>query len=127
MSQTCDSGKDKRLPQEGCEMSKVLKKTVRARKRQIQNLYAVVGSWRKMAAEYYGGQVKHGTLQRFATDADYVPTDETLLQLLDLIVPPNPYRILPRWYKRIPEALEYFNGKRSQIAAMSAATKARTV
>lgn len=106
-------------------MSKVLKKTVRERKRQIQNLYALVGSWRKIAAEYYGGKIKHGTLQRFATDPQYIPADETLIDVLDLIVPPNPYRSLPRWYRRIPEALEYYNGKRAQIASMSAATKKR--
>lgn len=104
-------------------MSKVLKKTVAERKRQIKNLYKVVGSWRKMARDYYGGQIKHGTLQRFATDKDYVPADEMLLHVLDLIVPPNPYRILPRWYKRIPEALAYFNGKREQINMMSSAAK----
>lgn len=99
-------------------MSKVLKKTVRERKRHLKNLYRVVGSWRRLAREYYSG-VSFQVLARFATEPEYVPTDEKLLMALDLITPPNPYRSLPRWYKRIPEALEYFNGKRAQIKDMS--------
>lgn len=104
---------------------RVLKKTAALRRKQIQNLYAVVGSWRKLAADYFGGEIKHGTLQRFATDKDYIPADENILRALDLIEPPNPYRILPRWYKRIPQSLDYFNFIREQTAMMSAATRRR--
>lgn len=104
-------------------MAKVLKKNIRERKRQLNNLYSVVKSWRKISAEYYGGRVKHGVLNRFANDPDYVPADGMLLDELGLIIPPNPYGILPRWYKRIPEALEYFNQKREQVKLMSVNTK----
>lgn len=102
---------------------RVLKKTVAMRKKQIRNLYEVVGSWRTLAKEYFGNEIKHGTLQRFATDKNYIPADERLLRLLDLVEPPNPYRVLPRWYKRIPEALRYFDFVRSRTSELSTETR----
>lgn len=102
---------------------RVLKKTIAVRKKQIRNLYDVVGSWRVLARDYFGGEIKHGTLQRFATDKDYIPADERLLRVLDLIEPPNPYRVLPRWYKRTPEALRYFDFVRSRTSELSAETR----
>lgn len=107
-------------------MPRVLKKTVLTRKKQIRRLYEVVGSWRKMSQEYYGGRVKHGVLCRFATDADYVPSDETLLAELDLIEPPNPYRIMPRWFMRTPNALAWYNRKREQVKNLSETTRKTT-
>jgi hypothetical protein len=104
-------------------MTKVLKKTIVERKRQLRNLYKLVPSWRRISEEYYAGRVKHGVLNRFALHADYVPADPEIQQELGLIVPPNPYRALPRWYKRTPEALAYFDRKRAQIRTMSDAAK----
>lgn len=98
-------------------MSKVLKKTVRERKKQIKNLYGVVGSWRKLARDYYEG-VSFQVLARFATEAEYVPTDEGLLKALDLITPPNPYRGMPRWWERTPKALAFFTRKKEQVKQM---------
>lgn len=80
-------------------------------------------SWRKMAAEIYGGEVAHGVLQRIATDDDYIPADGKILRALDILKKPNPYRMLPRWFKRIPEALEYYEGKRARIRFLSQETR----
>ena len=88
---------------------------LRVHLRRLHKIY----SWRKMAADIYGGRVAHGVLQRLATDKDYTPTDEKILFELELIKKPNPYKSLPRWYKRTPEALEYFNTKRQQIKTIS--------
>ena len=98
-------------------MSKVLKKTVRERKKQLRNLHECM-SWRVMARDIYGGHVTHSVLQRFATEKDYVPADENLLQVLELITPPNLYRSMPRWWERTPKALEFFMRTRGQVKMM---------
>jgi len=99
------------------------KAKIRKAKSQLRRLHKVVKSYRVIARDYYGGEIKFGTLQRFVDDANYVPQDEKILNALGLITPPNPYRILPRWFHRIPEALKYFNDKREQIKLMSKNTR----
>jgi hypothetical protein len=99
---------------------------IRKAKSQLRRLHKVVKSYRIIARDYYGGEIKFGTLQRFTEDKNYIPKDGKLLNVLGLITPPNPYRNLPRWYKRIPEALAFFNRKREQIREMSRETKRQT-
>lgn len=103
-------------------VGKVSKRLVKKRKAELKRLHKIY-SWRKMAAEIYNNEVRFGTLERFATDPLYIPKDESLLQALDVLLPPNPYRSLPRWYHRTPEALMFFNTKRMQIKMMSDATR----
>jgi hypothetical protein len=102
-------------------LDKAALRALRVQLRRLHKLY----SWREMARDIYGGDVSHSVLQRLATDGNYTPADEKILTALDLIKKPNPYRALPRWYKRTPEALEYFNGKREQIKSMSDDAKAQ--
>lgn len=78
-----------------------------------------------MATEIYNEDVSHSVLQRLATDANYTPTDAKILQALDLIKKPNPYRGMPRWYVRSAAALEFYNRKREQIRCMSDEAKAQ--
>lgn len=94
------------------------KAKIRKRKAELKRLHKIY-SWRKMAAEIFNGEIGFGVLQRFTCEKNYVPVDEKILRALDLITPPNPYRILPRWYKRTREALEFFNTKRAQIKKMA--------
>ena len=93
------------------------KSKIAKRKRELNRLHKIY-SWRKMAADIYGGEIKFGTLERFATDKDYIPKDVHLLSVLELVTPPSPYRILPKWYKRSPEALSFFQGMREKIKGM---------
>jgi len=101
------------------------KSLVRKRRAELNRLHKIY-SWRQMARDIYCGEIKFGTLERFATDKDYVPKDEKLLNILEVMQAPSPYRGLPNWYKRTPEALEFFNTKRAQIKKMSVETKLQT-
>ena len=70
-----------------------------------------------LAAEL-GNQITRQQLGRFIKEKDYVPTEERICELLDLYADPNPYRILPRWWERTPEALAAFNKTRAGIGFM---------
>jgi hypothetical protein len=63
------------------------------------------------------------TLGRFVNEKDYVPANLEVCKALGIIAEPNPYRILPSWYNRTPEALAFFNRKREQIKEMSVNAK----
>jgi len=103
---------------------KLNKTALGALRRQLKRLHSLY-SYREMSEQIYNSEVSHSVLQRLATDKGYTPADVNILQALDLIRKPNPYRVLPRWFKRTPEALEYFNRKRAQIRTMSDAAKAQ--
>ena len=98
------------------------KTALRALRRQLKRLHDLY-SYREMSEQIYSSEVSHSVLQRLATDKKYTPADVQIWQALDLVQKPNPYRVLPRWFKRTPEALEYFNTKRAQIRTMSDAAK----
>jgi len=74
-------------------------------------------SLRQMAAKF-GNDISFQSLGRFITEKYYVPKSPEVCALLDLYADPNPYRGLPKWYKRTPEALTFFNTKRAQIKTM---------
>jgi hypothetical protein len=78
-------------------------------------LHKVVKSWRKIATDYYNGEVGHGVLQRFATEKDYLPKDEKILKSLELIKPRSPYGVLPKYFERSPKALAYHRRVRDII------------
>jgi hypothetical protein len=91
---------------------------IKTRKKQLRRLNEVEKSWRNVHHKYYP-EISYQVLNRFATDKTYVPADVKICDALDLYADPNPYRGLPKWYKRTPEALNFFNTKREQIKVMS--------
>jgi hypothetical protein len=99
-------------------MPRLSKSLVRKRRAELKRLHKIY-SWRVIARDFYDDQIQFGTLQRFATDRTYTPKDPSLLDLLGVMVTPSPYRQLPKWFKRTPQALEYFNTKRAQIQTLS--------
>jgi hypothetical protein len=103
-----DSGKQKvKLSQ---AKIKIAKKKLRHLQRDLNY------SLRQMSAML--GGISFQSLGRFINEKDYVPKDPKVCELLDLYADPNPYRNLPKWYKRTQEALEFFNTKRAQIKTM---------
>jgi hypothetical protein len=91
---------------------KIAKKNLR--KLQRDNNYSL-----RQIAKILKNKITFQSLGRFINEKDYVPKSEEVCKLLDLYADPNPYRGLPKWYKRTPEALDYFNTKRAQIKQMS--------
>lgn len=81
-------------------------------------------SLRQMAA-ILKNKITFQSLGRFISERDYIPKDEATCKLLDLYADLNPYRGLPKWYKRTPAALSFFNGKREQIQKMNNEAKAQ--
>jgi len=104
---------DKASPKKRLSVAKIKKRRV-----QLRLLYGLEKSWRKVQRDYYP-EVSFQTLQAFADrKRDYVPVNEKVREALDIFADPNPYRVLPRWFKRTPEALEYVNTKREQVKNM---------
>lgn len=95
-----------------------LSKTLLNKRRAELNRLHKIYSWRKIAKEIYGDEIKFGTLERIAKDKTYIPKDVNILNALEVMVTPSPYRVLPKWYKRIPEALGYFQSTRHKIKEM---------
>ena len=90
---------------------------IKARKIQLRRLYKIVKTWRRMQEEYYP-EIGYQVLNRFVNEPDYIPAGRDERKALDLYMDDNPYRVLPRWYKRIPESLVYFNAVRDRIKSM---------
>lgn len=124
MSQPRDATSNERKARKDRTMPKVLKKTVTERKRQINNLHKIY-SFRQMSDEIFGGKVSFQVLGRFAKEKDYVPVDEEVLKALDLITPPNPYRVLPRYFQRTKEALAFYRHQGDLIRKAGADAKAQ--
>jgi FMN phosphatase YigB (HAD superfamily) len=103
---------------------KLSQSKIKERKKQLRRLNGVIKSWRNIQRDYYP-EVSYQTLNRFATDKKYIPADVDTCKALDIFADVNPYRQLPKWYKRTPEALEYFNTKRAQIKMMSDKAKSQ--
>ena len=95
-------------------------------KRNLRKLKKEGFSLRKIA-KVLKDQISFQALGRFINERDYIPKDEKVCKLLDLYADPNPYRGLPKWYKRTPEALAFYNGKREQIKRMYDEAKAQTI
>ena len=97
---------------------KLSRAKIKARKKQIRRLNDVYKSWREVQRVFYP-EVSYQVLSRFANDKTYVPIDVKVCEALDIFADPNPFRQLPKWYKRTQEALNFFNEKRDQIKRMS--------
>jgi hypothetical protein len=101
------------------KLPKLSQVKIKARKKQLRLLNGIEQSWRVIQRDYYP-EVTYQTLNRFANDKKYIPVDDDVRKALDLYADPNPYRGLPKWYKRIPAALEYFTTTRNAIKSMYA-------
>lgn len=95
-------------------------------KKNLRRLRKEGYSLRKIAG-ILKDQISFQALGRFINERGYIPKDEKVCKLLDLYADPNPYRGLPKWYKRTPEALAFFNEKREQIKAMYNEAKAQVL
>lgn len=97
---------------------KLSRAKIRLAKKRLRHLQKDMNySLRQMVA-MLGDEISFQSLGRFISEKDYVPKDPKVCKLLDLYADPNPYRSLPKWYKRTPEALAFFNEKRDQIKQM---------
>ena len=102
---------------------KLSRAKIKIAKKKLRHLQKDKGySLRQMAAILKSG-ISFQSLGRFINEKDYIPKDEKVCKLLDLCADPNPYRQLPKWYKRTQAALDFFNEKREQIKRMSDAAK----
>jgi hypothetical protein len=101
---------------------------IKALKKKLHNAILSGHTLREMASSphFYNNAVSFQTLGRFAKEKNYVPASMEICRALDIIADVNPYRNLPNWYYRIPEALEFWNRKREQIKEMSVNTKRMT-
>ena len=64
-------------------------------------------AWREIG-ERLG--VNYATVSRFANSrGEWVPKDEVILERLGLLTERSPYAVLPRYFKRTPEALAWFS------------------
>ena len=98
---------------------KLSKAKIKIAKKNLRKLQREHGySLRQMAAKF-GNDISFQSLGRFINEKDYIPKDQEVCRLLDLYADPNPYRQLPKWYKRTQDALNFFNEKRDQIKIMS--------
>lgn len=119
----CDTAQDEsEVSKMSSSTPHISKAKIHKRKVELKRLHKIY-SWRKMAKDIFGGEIKFGVLQRFASEPKYVPVDQNILRVLDLLPIPNPYRILPRWYKRTRSALDFFNTKREQIKSIAISSR----
>ena len=97
---------------------KLSRAKIRLAKKNLRKLQRDNGYSLRQLVARLGNGMTFQSLGRFISEKDYVPKDEKVCKLLDLYADPNPYRSLPKWYKRTPEALAFFNEKRDQIKRM---------
>lgn len=82
-------------------------------------------SYRTIAREDYRDEIDQSTLSRIArTKGEWLPKSHELLELLGLLTIRSPYGIMPRWWKRTPEALERFVYVRNQARIIANETRA---
>lgn len=80
-------------------------------------------SWRDLEKTY---EVAAGTLNRFAkSHGQWLPKDEVILKKLGLLIEPSPYRVMPRWWERTPEALQHFLHIRNRARTIADETRAQ--
>lgn len=104
---------------------KLSKAKIRLAKKNLRELQKNHGYSLRQMALVLKNKITFQSLGRFISEKEYVPKDEDVCKLLDLYADPNLYRGLPKWYKRTPEALKFFNTKREQIQKMSDIAKAQ--
>lgn len=102
----------------GTQKKRLSKAKIRAAKsklRLVKKKYKL--SLRDMVSDL-NHRISYQQLGRFIKEQDYVPTQEEVCDLLDLYAEPNPYRGMPRWWARSPEAAEAFNKTKENIRWM---------
>lgn len=101
---------------------------IKALKKQLRGAIHAGHSLREMASSphFYAGAITFQTLGRFVHEKEYVPANLETCKALDILADPNPYRGLPKWYKRSIPALQFFQQKREQIKRMSDEAKSQT-
>lgn len=100
-------------------------KKIKAAKKRLRLLQKERGYSLRQMAKVLGGKISFQSLGRFIAEKDFVPASDRVRELLDLYQDPNPYRSLPRYIKRTPEALAYVTKKREQIKRMYDDAKAQ--
>ena len=108
---------------DGKSKIKLSQAKIKELKKKLRGAISAGHSLREMATSpfFYDGAVTFQMLGRFIKEKDFVPASFEICKALDLLADPNPYRGLPKWYKRTPEALRFFNTKREQIKEMALA------
>jgi len=113
----------KGIVRDGKPKKRLSQAKIKKRRAQLRLLYGIEKSWRVISRDYYP-EVTFQTLQAFADKGrNYVPANEQAREALDLYADHNPYRGLPRWYKRTPEALAFVTTKKEQIKQMQEEAK----
>lgn len=94
---------------------------IKALKKKLREAIRAGHTLREMSSSpfFYDGKVTFQTLGRFINEKNYIPANIETCKTLDIVADQNPYRGLPKWYKRIPQALKFWDEKRSQIKSMS--------
>ena len=110
----------RKIVRDGKSVLRLSQAKITTAKKRLRELQRRGLSLRDMAGKL---NISFQTLGRFINEKDYVPASVDVCRKLDIIADPNPYRSLPRWFVRSPEALEYVNRKRAQIKSMSDATR----
>lgn len=102
---------------------------IKALKKKLHGAIAAGHTLREMASSplFYNGAITFQALGRFVNERDYIPANLATCKALDILADPNPYRGLPKWYKRNIEALNFFNTKRMQIQQMSDVAKSQRI
>ena len=100
---------------------------IKALKKKLHDAIRAGHTLREMATSpfFYNGKITFQTLGRFVNERDYIPANFETCKALDILTDPNPYRGLPKWFTRTPQALNFFNTKRMQIKQMSDDAKAQ--
>ena len=113
-----------KVVRDGKQVFRLSQAKINLRRRQLNALNnTVCRSWRKVSDEYYP-EISFQLLHAFAS-GKRIPSSVRACKALDLLYEKNRYSKLPRWYKRIPAALKYFNTKGEQIKKMSDETRKR--
>lgn len=77
----------------------------------------------RVLAARLGNAVTFQMLGRFISEKDYIPAGEQARTALDLYADISPYRVMPRWWNRTPEALKKFMHIKANVKEMYDKTK----
>jgi len=104
---------------------KLSKAKIRQHKRDLRKLKKNKDlSLQQMVDQYFSGTViTRQILGRFIKEKEYVPTSHEARTVLDLYRDPNPYRVLPKYFERSPEALAFYKHQGDLIRQASAAAR----
>jgi hypothetical protein len=98
---------------------------IKALKKKLRLAISAGHTLREMASSphFYNGSITFQTLGRFVHEKNYVPASIETCRVLDIIADPNPYRSMPRYFQRTPEALTWFLHKRELVKGIADETR----